>query len=510
MMQKIKSLFGSQDMTEGSIPVGLLKFSIPLLIGSIAQMLYTAADRMIVGRFIEGFAENGDKLSDIALGAVGVSMPILNIFLVLFMAIGGGVMTMVSQYYGAKDKENLGLTIGNSITLVALSCVLVTAVATPLTGPMLKLLNTNAQPLMERMAYDYLFILFLGTTGGGFYNVFSGVLRGLGDSVFPLLVLLGTVALNIVLDILCVAPWGLNMGVAGAAWATIVSQILSAIACMIRILRPKGAYSITRQSLRLHSATVRQIARLGIPSGIQMAIMFVSNLIVQPFLMDMSAMVMDPLKNDWIQMGSLALPSLTATQSVDGFALMPSQAFSMAAGTFTGQNIGAGRMDRVKSGSKTVFFMCLGFSVVMVTAMQIFGRSMFRLFTDTELLVSLCRYYILIMIPAYLIMTVNMTYQGVMRGAGDAVGTMWISILINVIFKLPLTLLIIHLTKGTTLNLKVNGVDTPVVWPNGSPASMFYAMLICVFIGMFMTLVYYRRGSWKTKYVVKRENVDLN
>jgi Na+-driven multidrug efflux pump len=252
-------------------------------------------------------------------------------------------------------------------------------------------------------------------------------------------------------------------------------------------------YNINRDSMRLRSGTVRQIARLGIPSGIQMAIMFVSNLIVQPFLMNM---------------GTLAMPSITATQSVDGFALMPSQAFSMAAGTFTGQNIGAGRMDRVKSGSKTVLLMCLGFSVVMVSAMQIFGRNILMMFTETELLVSLCRYYILIMIPAYLIMTVNMTYQGVMRGAGDAVGTMWISILINVIFKLPLTLLIINLTKGTTLNLKVDGVDTPVLWPNGSPASLYYAMLICIFVGMFMTLVYYRRGSWKNKYVIKRENVE--
>jgi putative MATE family efflux protein len=493
MLKKIKSLFGAQDMTEGSIPVCLLKFSIPLLIGTIAQMLYTAADRVIVGQFIEGYTDAGEKLSDIALGAVGVSMPILNIFLVLFMAIGGGVMTLVSQYYGAKDNENLGLAIGNSITLLVISCVLVTAAATPLTGVMLRLLNAGAQPVMEKMAYDYLFILFIGMSGNGFYNVFSGVLRGLGDSIFPLAVLLGTVVLNIILDVWFVAPWGLNLGVAGAAWATIIAQICSSIVCMARVLRPKGMYEINRRTLRLRSATVRQIARLGIPSGVQMAIMFVSNLIIQPSLMDM---------------GPLAMPSLTATQSVDGFALMPSQAFSMAASTFTGQNIGAGRMDRVKSGSKTVFLMCLGFSIVMVTAMQIFGRGMLRLFTETELLVSLCRYYILIMIPAYLIMAVNMSYQGVMRGAGDAVGTMWLSVLINVIFKLPLTLLLIHLTKGTTLYLSVNGERVPAEWPNGSPASLFYAMLICVVIGMFMTIAYYRRGSWKSKYVVMRDNTS--
>ncbi|MDR1589804.1 MAG: MATE family efflux transporter [Oscillospiraceae bacterium] len=479
MMEKIKSLFGAQDMTEGSIPVCLLKFSIPLLIGSIAQMLYTAADRVIVGRF----------LGDGALGAVGAAIPIQNIFLVLFMAIGGGVMTLVSQYFGAKDNENLGMSIGNAITLVALACVFVTAIATPLTGPILRLLKTREE--MMGMAYDYLFILFLGMAGNGFYNIFSGILRGLGDSLFPLLILLGTVVLNIILDILFVAPWGLNMGIAGAAWATVIAQILSSIVCMTRVLRLNNLYKINRRTLRLNSATVRQIARLGIPSGIQMAIMFVSGLVVQPFIMNM---------------GPLAMPSITATQSVDGFALMPSQAFSMAAGTFTGQNIGAGRMDRVKTGSKTVFLMCLGFSIVMVSLIQIFGRSMFRLFTDTELLVSLCRYYILIMIPAYLIMSVNMSYQGVMRGAGDAVGTMWLSVLINVIFKLPLTFLMIHLTKGMTLYLNVNGVRTASEWPDGNPASLFYSMLICVVIGMFMTIVYYRRGTWKTKYVVMRDN----
>jgi Na+-driven multidrug efflux pump len=226
-----------------------------------------------------------------------------------------------------------------------------------------------------------------------------------------------------------------------------------------------------------------------------MAIMFVSNLIIQPFLMNM---------------GPLAMPSLTATQSVDGFALMPSQAFSMAAGTFTGQNIGAGRMDRVKKGGKTVLFMCFGFSFVMVSLMQIFGRSLIMAFTSTDALVALCRYYILIMIPAYLIMTVNMTYQGVMRGAGDSVGTMWISVLINVVFKLPLTLLLIHLTKGMKLYLNVNGERTLVGdgWPNGSPASLFYAMLICIFIGMFITVAYYRHGSWKKKYVVMRDGGD--
>ncbi|MDR3277212.1 MAG: MATE family efflux transporter [Oscillospiraceae bacterium] len=466
MTKRIKGLFGTQDLTEGNILLGLTKFVIPLLIGSIAQMLYTTVDAMIVGNFM---GEKGDQ----ALAAIGASMPIQNLFLVFVMAIGMGVMTMAAQYYGAKDYDSLALTIGNSITLILIFSVIISAVATPLTPAILRLTATPSDSFA--LAEVYLKILFLGTIGNGFYNVLSGILRAVGDSVFPLLILLGTVILNTGLDILFVAGFG--WGTMGAAWATVISQVLSSAVCLIKVLRMKNIVNIRFDMLRLKRGTVAHITRLGLPTGVSMAIMFLSNLITQPLIN---------------RMGYMVMAAMTATMRVDGFALLPSQSFSMAAGTFTGQNIGAGRMDRVKKGSITVFLMCLVFSAVMVGAILLFGRHIFELFTQTEELINMGMSFIWVMVPAYLVMAANMSYQGVMRGAGDSIGTMWISILINVLMKVPLTYLIVHLTKSE-------------VYPNGNPKSMFYAMLICMLVGCVITMLYYRLGKWKTKSIIHHD-----
>jgi putative MATE family efflux protein len=472
MIKRIKGLFGAQDMTQGNIFSCLTKFVIPLLIGSIAQMLYTTVDAMVVGNFMVD-AATGLPNGDAGLAAIGASLPIQNLFLVFVMAIGMGVMTMAAQYYGAKDFHSLALTIGNSITLIFIFSVLISAVATPLTPAILRATATPADSFA--LAEVYLKILFLGTIGNGFYNVLSGILRAVGDSVFPLLILLGTVILNTGLDILFVAGFG--WGTMGAAWATVISQVLSSIVCLFKVLRMKNIVNIRFDMLKLKRGTVAHITRLGLPTGVSMAIMFLANIITQPLINKMGYMVM---------------AAMTATMRVDGFALLPGQSFSMAASTFTGQNIGANRMDRVKKGSVTVFLMCFAFSAVMVGAILLFGRHIFELFTQTDELIDMGMSFIWVMVPAYLVMTVNLSYQGVMRGAGDSIGTMWISIVINVLMKVPITYLIVNLTKSE-------------IYPNGNPKSMFYAMLICMTVGCVITMVYYRVGKWKNKSVVARD-----
>jgi len=464
MFKKFASLFGAQDMTVGSPLSCFVKFSIPLLIGNIAQMLYTAADRIIVGRMtVEGVQ---------ALAAVSASGPILNLFLVFFMAIGAGVTIMVSQFYGAKDLKNLGRSIGNSITLIAVLSVVVTAIATPLTAPILRLLNTQEE--IFDMSRVYLMILFAGSVGNGFYNVIGGILRGLGESVFPLLVLLGTVVLNVVLDVLFVAQWGLNLGIAGAAWATIIAQILSSVVLMIKLILMRRTIGLTAGTLRLHALTCKQLTRLGLPSGIQMAVMFLSNIVIPPYIM---------------AMGTNVFAAMGATMSIDGFAIVPSQAFSMAASTYTGQNIGAGKMDRVKKGTKMVLVLCFLISIVMIALIQIFSKQLFGLFTDDLGVIKLGRGFILILLPAYLLMSVNMSLTGVMRGAGDSIGTMWISVITNVILKVPLTLFLIYITKSET-------------YPAGSPNSMFISMPICMIVGVVISIVYYNKANWRSKAVV--------
>jgi putative MATE family efflux protein len=460
MFKKFIALFGAQDMTVGRPFICLLKFSVPLLIGNIAQMLYTTVDSIVVGSYI----------GDAALSAIGVSAPIQNMFLVVFMAIGSGVTIMVSQYFGAKEYENLGDSIGNSITLIALMSILITAIATPLTASMLRLINTPAETF--EMARVYMMVLFLGSAGNGFYNVLSSILRGLGESVFPLLVLLGTVILNVFLDIWFIA--GLNMGIAGAAWATVISQVLSSVICLVKIMTMRKIVIIRKSMLTLKKRIVGHIVRLGVPTGLSMGIMFLGITIIQGLVNSMGFMV---------------TAAITATIRLDGFAVLPAQTFSMAAATFTGQNIGAGKLDRVRQGSNTVFLMCLVFTVTMVTAMLLFGQHLLRLFTDTQQLIDMGMGFIRIMTVAYIAMTINTCFSGVMRGAGDSMTPMWISMFVNVMLRIPLSYLTASLTKSQE-------------WPNGNPDSIFYSLAIGMIVGAILTMIFYRRGKWRDKAIV--------
>jgi len=471
-MEKIKSLFAQQDMTIGKPSSCLLKFIIPMLIGNIAQLLLTTFDSAIVGSI----------MGDAALGAVGASMPILNIFMVFFMAVGSGVTVMVSQFFGARDKENLSKTVGNTVTLMIIISIVVTSVAVPLTGSILKLLDTA--PELYDLAYDYVIILFCGCATIGFYNIFTGILRGIGVSIFPLIVLLGSVVLNGFLDVWFVLPkesGGLGLGIAGAAYATVIAQLGAAVACMIKAMRYKETFVINKESMKLSKAIVKQIARLGLPSGVQMAIMSLSNMFIQPYIM---------------RMGYQVMAAMTATMRVDGFALLPSQAFSMGVSTYTGQNIGAGKEERLKPGMWATLRTSLIVSAIMIAAMLLFGRNVLGLFTKTDEIIDMSMSFIYTMLPVYFLAAINMTLMGVMRGAGDSIGTMWISVLMNVIIKLPATILIIHLTMNE-------------IFPNGNPKSTFYGMLVSMAFGFTITIIYYRLGKWKNKSVVKPK-LDLS
>ena len=212
MIQKITNLFSSQDMTVGKPMTCLLRFSIPLLIGNLAQQLYSTVDSIIVGQYV------GDR----ALSAIGTTLPIINLLLVLFIAISTGTSIMVAQYFGAKERDRLSHSVGNAITLILASSVIIMAVGIPLSGSLLKLTNTPTETY--DLAHTYLVIILAGVAFSGLYNILSGVLRGLGNSVYPLFVLITASILNIFLDIYFIA--NLHMGVGGAALATIISLSL--------------------------------------------------------------------------------------------------------------------------------------------------------------------------------------------------------------------------------------------------------------------------------------------
>ncbi|MBQ8597339.1 MAG: MATE family efflux transporter, partial [Lachnospiraceae bacterium] len=222
MLSKLKKLFEPTDMTVGAPWKSIVLFSIPMLIGNIAQQLYNTVDSIVVGHYV------GDN----ALAAVGSAGPLMNMLLVLFVGISSGIGIMVSQYFGARSREDLSNTIGTGITLTAIVSLILMVVAPPLIKPLLRMLNTPETILNDCTAY--LVIMMYGIAGMAYYNILSGILRGMGDSFSALIYLLIATVLNIVLDVLFVAKF--NMGVAGVSLATVIAQAVSSILCLWKLM----------------------------------------------------------------------------------------------------------------------------------------------------------------------------------------------------------------------------------------------------------------------------------
>lgn len=461
MLDGIKRFFGAQDLTVGLPVVNLLKFSIPLLVGNIAQQLYSTADSIIVGRYV----------GDTALAAIGATMPIINLLLVLFMAIATGAGVLVSQAYGARAWKILDKTIGNALTLIFVSSLAIMAIAIPLARPILTFLDTPVEIL--DMSVDYMVILFLGILGFGFFNIISGILRGLGDSITPLLFLLLTTSLNVGLDLWFVA--GLGWGVAGAAWATIISQALSAVFCIIRLLRMREIVALSRESLKPDRALISKLLHIGMPAGVTQAVFSLAMVVVQA------------LANS---MGYQVITTTTAVMRIDGFAMMPNFTFGMAISTFVGQNIGARRMDRVDQGTKAAVVMGLSISTALTVLLLIFGGSLIRLFTVTPGIISLGLRQIRILAAGYIAMSMTQVFGGIMRGAGDTMPMMWISMFTTVVLRVPIAYTLAYLTRSAA-------------WPNGSPDALFISLLTSWVLGAIITFGWYRRGTWRLKTLIE-------
>ena len=462
MLERIKALFQPQDMTRGNPMSNLLAFSIPLLIGNIAQQLYSTADSIVVGKFV------GDE----ALSAIGTTLPIINLLLVMFMAIATGSGIMVAQYFGAKAKEDLSHTIGNSIVLITVSSLVIMAIGLPLAGEFLTWTNTPAETF--DMANDYLTICLLGVLGSAYYNIISGILRGLGISVFPLLVLLFTAAMNTALDVWFVA--GLGMKVAGAALATILTQALSAIILIAKLIRMRREIGLTASSFVPKKKYALGVIRLGLPAGISQAIMSLAMVFVQS------------LTNS---MGYLIVTTTTAVMRIDGFAMLPNFTFGMAISTYVGQNVGAGDFDRVKRGSRAVLKISLIASSILVLLLLFFSPFMLRLFTDNQSVIDLGTSQIRILAAGYIAIAFNQVFVGIMRGAGDTMPAMWISFITTVAIRTPLAYLLAALTKSEE-------------YPAGNPVSLFVSLLVSWILSGLIAFFWYRAGKWKEKALVRR------
>ena len=458
-MQKIKNMFGAQDMTVGKPLTNLAAFSIPLLIGNFAQQMYNTVDSIVVGQYC----------GDSALAAVGASGPILNLMLLLFMGISTGAGILVAQYFGAHKEKELSISIGTCLSLTLIAGVIIMAIGPFIVAPLMTLLDTP--PDVYDMAVDYLTIILLGIMGTGYYNIVSGVLRGLGDSVTPLLFLIVACVLNIILDLVFVIYF--DMSAAGVALATIIAQAVSASLCIYKLLHMPGV-TVKRKDLIPEKRMSMKIIRLGLPSGLTQAIF------------SMSAIVVQALTNSF---GTAVMACSIVVMRVDGFAMMPNFTFGMAMTTFVGQNIGASRMDRVREGVRVGLRAGLMISVVLVSGILIFGEGLIRMFTNTEELITLGVHMLRILALGYIAVAVTQSLSGVMRGAGDTMTPMWVSIISTVLIRVPIAYGLAYLTRSEAM-------------PNGSPDSIYISLLISWVMGAAITAVFYRRGAWKKKSVM--------
>ena len=458
-MDALKKLFAPVDMTVGKPWEDIVIFTVPMLIGNIAQQLYNTVDSVVVGRFV------GDN----ALAAVGSAGPILNLLIVLFVGISVGAGIMVSQYLGARNREALSMTIGTCIVLTGIASLLVMVFATVAVRPMLELLNTPESII--GWCTSYLRILFIGVAGCAYYNILSGILRGLGDSMSALLYLLVASGLNIVLDLFFVVK--MDMGVSGVALATAIAQGVSALLCLLRLTKLKDLFELKWKYIRLFKSHVKNIIRLGVPSGLTQAIMSMSMLVVQS------------LTNSF---GEIFIAANVIVMRVDGFAMMPNFSFGTAMTTYAGQNVGAGKYDRVVKGARQGTAIAVGTAAVIVVLILAFGKQLMQIFTDTPELVSLSMNMMRILAVGYIAVAVTQTLSGVMRGAGDTMTPMWISMVSTVLIRVPLAYGLVYLTKTPQL-------------PQGERACLFVSLVISWVLGALITGIFYKRGKWRGKAV---------
>ena len=394
------------DMTQGTIWKLLLEFAVPMAIGLIFQQLYNTVDTIIVGRFV------GKE----ALAAVGSTGSIINMLVGLCSGLATGASVVISQSYGAKDDRRLSDAVHTSLGIALILCVLVTFLGLLITRPMLQVMDTPADVIDQ--STTYLSIYFAGVSGLLLYTMGSGILRAVGDSRRPLYFLCFSAVLNVIFDLLFVLAF--DLGVAGVAYATILSQVLSALLSLWVLTNTKEAYGIRWKRLRIIPETFREILRIGLPSGIQQALTSFSNVFVQSHIN---------------AFGSAAMAGWATYNKLDVFALVPMMAVATGSTTFVGQNIGAGNYRRTRQGVKTSLTMAVGSTVFLVGVMLVFAQDLLKIFSqDTEVLDFAWR-FMRIVAPFYFCSCFNQIFAGALRGAGNAKGPMFIMLGSFVLFR---------------------------------------------------------------------------
>ena len=388
-----------RTMTEGNIYNVIIRFTIPIMLGNFFQILYNTIDSIIVGRYV----------GLIALGSVGSTSSLINLIVGFFMGISAGAGVLVSRYYGAKNYDDLSICVHTFIKVSIFVSIFLTIFGISLSGYLLELFNTPADNLKD--ATLYLQVYFAGITGLVIYNGASGILRAVGDSKRPLYFLILSSVINVILDLVFVIYF--NMGVFGVGLATLIAQAVSAILIIIVFIRTKDVYKLELHKFKINKVMLKRILSIGIPSGIQQAIVSFSNVLVQSYV------------NGF---GSYVVAGYSAANKIDAFVLMPINSLSLTITTFVGQNAGARNIKRAFKGVNNTIIILLGACIIISLITVTNGNNLIGLFNDDPNVVKYGVQIISILSPLYFIFGIGAIYLGAIRGFGYTKVPMYINV----------------------------------------------------------------------------------
>lgn len=449
---------GGRSLTQGVEWKQILLFTLPIMAGQFLQQLYNAVDGLIVGNV------NGET----ALAAVGTCAPVTMLFVAIALGMSTGCSVMISQYYGAKQMEELRRGVSTSlILLIGLGLALTIvggAVAKWLLGSVLAVEEGE----MLEAATAYFTIYCLGLTFQFAYNIVAAVLRSLGDSMATLIILLVSSVANIGLDLLFV--WGFGWGVPGAAWATIIAQALSAVVSFIYMFRRYELLRFSRREFRYHRDMGRTALRLAVPTTLQQCVISCGHIAVQRVV------------NKFYITAAIA-----AASRVENFILIPIFSLNAGLATFSGQNLGAGKPERVRRGLHGGWVMGAVTSAALGTVVFFFGGQLSQLFGLEGASVAIAQRYLRFMGPCFEIFSLMILTSGVLQGAGDVLYTAFATIA-NLLLRVALTY---ALAYGTGLGMAAIWVSMPIGW----------------LFALGLTLGRYKWGPWHKKAIVREESL---
>jgi len=452
-----------QDFTEGKISKQILMFSLPMLIGNVFQQLYSLVDAMVVGNFVSGDA----------LAAVGVSMSILMFVISALIGLTSGSAVLISQFFGAKQFERLKRTVSVSIIFLTGLAVVVPIISIAAAPALLRLLKAGDEIFDD--AVVYMRLLMGGMIFPVFYNMYTAYLRALGNSRTPLYFLIFSTILNTGLDVLFVAVF--DMGVKGAAIATILSQMAAALLCVLYVYRKVPVLQVRK--LQYDKGLLKAIIKYGAPAAFQQSIVSIAN------------MTITRLINSF---GPIAMAGITAATRIDQLAIMPVGNLAMALSTFVGQNMGAGLEERAKKGFRTTLLFMLVISVFMSALMMAFSRGLISLFLNsgdasTPEILQIGGSYLSIMVIFYFLFAFLFSFNGFFRGAGDAVIAMVFPII--------------------SLGVRALAAHALVNFAGMGPEALAWSIPMGWGLSSLGSWVYYKKRLWAGKVAAKAEAADL-